>query len=278
MALSFDFDILAFFILSPAWIFQYMDYRLVSTLYWNILVLLQVMMFFINSGSPSNLSRKSEQICWQTSFWSGVKFFGTNFAQTFFMFNSSYKNFQTVSLSAFTISAIFRMLVRWCLLTVSLIMITVCRVENKDSQPVPSRPSENFYTIWKHVHEIENCHHRPLSTTYSTQSEFFYLMKNFTLIFCSCFLSYIIIDTRKKHVYFLPLQKKNWSTKNVFLYCNSKHFQLFNTAFISPYSPRMPPHAQSRYLIAKTSYLYFFEIFFHNMSFEFSQISSNSPY
>ncbi len=54
-------------------------------------------MFSINSNSSSNLSRKSEQICLQMSFWSGVKFFGTNFAQ---FFKNSRFDFQILVLHA----------------------------------------------------------------------------------------------------------------------------------------------------------------------------------
>ncbi len=68
-SLNFDFNIPAFFILGDAGAFQCLYCHLVSTLYWNNRVSSQVMMFSINSGSSSNLSRKSEQICWQTSFW-----------------------------------------------------------------------------------------------------------------------------------------------------------------------------------------------------------------
>ena len=63
MALNFDFDILAFFILGNAGVFQCMDYCLVSTSYWNFMVSSQVIMFSINSSSSSNLIRKSEQVC-----------------------------------------------------------------------------------------------------------------------------------------------------------------------------------------------------------------------
>ncbi len=45
-----------------------MDCRLVSISYWNTQISPQVMMFFINSGSSSNLSRKSEQIFWWWNF------------------------------------------------------------------------------------------------------------------------------------------------------------------------------------------------------------------
>ncbi len=100
----------------------------VSTLYWNIKVSSEVMVFFIYSGSSSN-SRKSEQIYWWMSFWSGFKVFGTNFAQTLFMFNSSCKIFLIVSLLAFTVSAFIRMLIQWSPHRISLILVTVCGVE-----------------------------------------------------------------------------------------------------------------------------------------------------
>ncbi len=48
--------------------------HLVSTLYWNIQVSSQMMMFSINAGSSSNHSRKSEQICWWMTFWSRSNF------------------------------------------------------------------------------------------------------------------------------------------------------------------------------------------------------------
>lgn len=48
MGLNFDLDILAFF--------QYIDFRLISSLYWNIQVLSQLM-FAINLGPLFNLSR-----------------------------------------------------------------------------------------------------------------------------------------------------------------------------------------------------------------------------
>lgn len=63
MGLNFDFDILAFFILGEIGVFQCMDCRLVLTSYGYIQVSSQVMIFFSNSGSSSNLSRKSDQIC-----------------------------------------------------------------------------------------------------------------------------------------------------------------------------------------------------------------------
>ena len=55
MAVNFDLDILAFFILGDEGVFQCLDCRLVSTSYWNIQVSLLVMMFSINSGSTSNI-------------------------------------------------------------------------------------------------------------------------------------------------------------------------------------------------------------------------------
>ncbi len=61
MALNFDFNILAFFILDDAEVFQSIDCCLVSTLYWNVQISSQVMMFSINLGSTitseENLSR-----------------------------------------------------------------------------------------------------------------------------------------------------------------------------------------------------------------------------
>ena len=63
MALNFDFDILAFFNIVGARVFQCIDCRLVLNLYWNVQVSSQVMMFSINSGSSSNLTRKCEQNC-----------------------------------------------------------------------------------------------------------------------------------------------------------------------------------------------------------------------
>ncbi len=154
-----------------------MDCHLVLTLYYNIQVSSRVMMFFINSGS-SSLSRKSEQIYRWMSFWSGFKVFGTNFTQTLFMFNFSGKIFLTVSLLAFTVLAFIRMLTQWSLPTISLILVTVWGVRTgwpgRWSSSVLSQLSENcFYTIWKCEHRIENSHHRPLSTTNSTQSELF---------------------------------------------------------------------------------------------------------
>ena len=56
-------------------------------------------------------------------------FFGTNFTQTFFMFNSSCKFFLTVSLLAFTFSEIIQTLIRRSPCTTSMILVTVCRVE-----------------------------------------------------------------------------------------------------------------------------------------------------
>ena len=111
IALNFDLDILAFLILGDSVVFQCIDYRFVSTSYWKIHVSSQVIMFSISPGSSSNLSRESEQTCWRKSFKSGVRFFGTNFAQHFVMCNSSCKIYLTVSLSAFTASAIIRMLI-----------------------------------------------------------------------------------------------------------------------------------------------------------------------
>ncbi len=45
VTLNFDFDVLAFFILCNAGVFQFMYCYSVSTSYWNIQVLLQVMIF-----------------------------------------------------------------------------------------------------------------------------------------------------------------------------------------------------------------------------------------
>uniref|UniRef100_A0A224Y0P2 Secreted protein n=1 Tax=Panstrongylus lignarius TaxID=156445 RepID=A0A224Y0P2_9HEMI len=128
MAFNFDFDILALFILGDAGVFQCMDCRLVSTSYWNIQVSSHVMMFSINSGSQENLSRSVDG---RALNFQGSNFFGTNFAQTFFMFNSSCKIFLTVSLSAFIVSAIIRMLIRRSPRTISLISVTVCGVETE---------------------------------------------------------------------------------------------------------------------------------------------------
>uniref|UniRef100_A0A224Y0N3 Putative secreted protein n=1 Tax=Panstrongylus lignarius TaxID=156445 RepID=A0A224Y0N3_9HEMI len=51
------------------------------------------------------------------------------------MFNSSCKIFLTVSLSAFTVSAIIQMLIRRSPRTISLILVTVCGVETETGRP-----------------------------------------------------------------------------------------------------------------------------------------------
>ncbi len=63
---------------------------------------------------------------------------------------SSCSVFLTISLLAFTVTAIRRMLVRRSLCTISLILVTVCGVETETDRPgnwsssVPSQPSENL--------------------------------------------------------------------------------------------------------------------------------------
>ncbi len=90
-----------------------------------------------------------------SSFGSDVKFFGTNFAQTFFVFNSPYKIFLTVSLLVFTVLAIIWMLILRSPRIISLISVTVCGVKTHTGQPgqwsfsVLSRPWEyHFWTAY----------------------------------------------------------------------------------------------------------------------------------
>lgn len=178
------------------------------------------MMSSIDSGSSSNLSRKSEQICWWTSFWSEVKFFETNFTQIFFIFNSRknifwrflYRCLQSQQLFKCSYDD-FRAQFHWF-----WPLFPGLKQRQVDRDVGHLRCSldiqKTVYTSRKHAQEIGNSHHRSLSTTCnSTQSKFFFnLTKNFRLIRCSCFSSHIVIGTRKKKTFVSSLYRKNTIT------------------------------------------------------------------
>lgn len=158
------------------------------------------MMFAINSSSSSNLLKKSKLICWRTSFCSGVTFFGTNFAQTFFIFNSFSKIFLLVSSSTFRVSAIIQMLIRQSMRAISLILVTIYGVETElvifntlSALRNPFTPLENTCARWR-ILTMGIFQQR-----IALNGNFFYLTRNFTLIRCFCFSSHIVICTRKKN-------------------------------------------------------------------------------
>ncbi len=79
ITLYLDFDILAFFY--SWWCRRFPVFGLPISFnivleYLGFMASNNVSHQFRDSGSSCNLSRKSEQICWRTGFWSGVKFFG----------------------------------------------------------------------------------------------------------------------------------------------------------------------------------------------------------
>jgi len=85
--------------------FHCIDCRLVSGPYVNTQVSSQVIIEFNKSGSSSVHCKRSKHISLQHSFCSSHSSFGTIFAQTLLMFNSSLRIHRTLSLSIFTSSA-----------------------------------------------------------------------------------------------------------------------------------------------------------------------------
>ncbi len=119
------------------------------------------------------------------SFWSEIKFFGINFTRTFFIFYSSGKIFLTVSLSAFTVSVIIRMLIQWSPHTVILILVTVCGVETETCQSrhwscsVLSRPLENYLIPFWNTQGIENSYHSLFQQLIALSRSFFKFNEKF---------------------------------------------------------------------------------------------------
>jgi len=98
----------AFFGLGDDVDFHYIDCCLVSGLYINIQVSSQVIITFDKSGSFSTRCKRSKHSSLQHSFCSSDSTYGTIFAQTSLMFNSSLRIHRTLSLSKLTSSATAR--------------------------------------------------------------------------------------------------------------------------------------------------------------------------
>ncbi len=123
------------------------------------------------------------------------------------MFNLPRKIFLTLSLSAFTVSAILQMLIRWSPRNNYWFWSRFTELKQRqDDLDVGhllalSASRKTIHIIRKHRHKIENSLRSSLSTTYSTPSQFFFKFnKKFHIDLLLVFLPPIVVGTRKKHI------------------------------------------------------------------------------
>ena len=149
---------LLFFILGDVGDFQCIDCLFFWGSYWKIHVSSHVMTFSSKLGFCMISCRMSVQLFFQLSFWSWVRFFGTNFSQTFRILSPLCKICCTVSLLIPTMSAIILTCRHQSLRTFSLIFWMFWSVFKVEGRPgcslssTPSRPSLN--DLWhSNTHE-----------------------------------------------------------------------------------------------------------------------------